>query len=271
MQGCAQLSFVHSDGATRLKDLYQTSPLRVLFPIPVTRDVMSAALVTTSGGLVGGDRLDVELSVDANAAVQFIGQAAEKVYRSKGPDTIFQARLEVGKEAWLEWLPQETILFDQARLRRRTSVNVASGGTFLGAEFLVFGRTAMGETVNTGLIRDVWNVRKSGKLVWMDALHMSGDLKAQLNHPAGFDGARAAATSLLICDEAEKHLDFVRTVLEAAPRDVKCAVTITNGILVTRWLAFDAQLLRHAFATYWSALRHELKGLPQVMPRLWHM
>jgi len=271
MQGCAQLSFVHKDDETRLKDLYQTAPLRVLFPIPVSGDVTSAALVTTSGGLVGGDRLDVDVNVGTSAAVQIIGQAAEKVYRSKGPDTHFEARLEVGKDAWLEWLPQETILFDQARLRRRTSVEIAPGGTFLGAEFLVFGRTAMGETVNTGLIRDVWEVRKSGKLVWMDALHMSGDLKTQLDHSAGFDGARAAATSLLVCDEAESHLDFVRAILEAAPQGVKCAATISNGILVTRWLAFDAQLLRHAFATYWSALRHELKDLPQAMPRLWHM
>jgi len=271
MHGCAKLSFVHSDGKTRLKDLYQASPLRVLFPTPMPSDIISASLVTTSGGLVGGDRLDVEVCVDQNAAVQVIGQAAEKVYRSNGPDTYFETHLEVGKNAWLEWLPQETIMFDQARLRRRTSINIAPGAMFLGAEFLVFGRTAMGESIHTGLVRDVWEVRKNENLVWMDTLHLSGDIQAQLDHPAGFDGACAAATSVLVCDDASAHLDFVRTILENAPKDVNCAATITNGILVTRWLAFDAHLLRLAFANYWSAMRHELKDLPQAMPRLWHM
>lgn len=271
MCGAARMTFARVAGETRLQDLYQASPLRVLFPGRGKEDALSAALVTTSGGLVGGDRLTVGVQVETGAAVQIIGQAAEKVYRSKGPDTFFNADLDVAGGAWLEWLPQETIIFDEARLRRRTRVNVTPGGAFLGAEMLVFGRTAMGETLRAGLVRDVWEVRRGGKLQWADALHLSGDLSAQLDHPAGFDGARAAATSVLVADDADAYLGFVREVLDKAPGGVKCAATVTNGILVTRWLAFDAQALRGAFADYWMAMRHEVKGLPAALPRLWHM
>ncbi|MCR4376710.1 MAG: urease accessory protein UreD [Rhodospirillales bacterium] len=271
MRGRASMTFARSGDETRLKDLYQSSPLRALFPGKASGDVLSAALVTTSGGLLGGDHLDVEVKLEAAAAVQVIGQAAEKVYRSKGPDTIFDVRLEVAEDAWLEWLPQETILFDQARLRRHTCVDVAAGGAFLGAEMLVFGRAAMGETLRTGLIRDVWEVRRGAKLIWADALHLAGDLSVQLDHPAGFGGARAAATAVYVADDAAAHLAFVREVLDGAPDGVRCAATVVNGVLVVRWLAFDAQALRGAFGVYWAAMRHEVKGLPGLMPRLWQM
>ena len=271
MQGRVKLEYVQGPEGARLKDLYQAAPLRVLFPGKTPGDVTSAALVTTSGGLVGGDRLDVEVTINASAAVQVIGQAAEKVYRSKGPDTIFEVALSVGEDAWLEWLPQETIVFDAARLRRRTRVDVAPGGAFLGAEMLVFGRTAMGETLRTGLVRDVWEITQGEKLLWADALHLSGDLQGPLNHPAGFGGARAVATSVLVADDVEAHLTFVRAHLDGVHNGVKCAATIVGGVLVTRWMAFDTQNLRTAFGAYWAAMRNRVKGLPEALPRLWHM
>ena len=150
MHGRAELGFAQDGEQTRLRHMFQTSPFRVLFPTLPKDELSSAVLVTTSGGLVGGDRLDVGVTVDPGAAVQILGQAAEKVYRSKGPDTYFHADLQVGADGYLEWLPQETIVFDQARLRRTTTVDVAEGGTFSGAEMLVFGRAAMGERLQNG-------------------------------------------------------------------------------------------------------------------------
>jgi len=271
MQGHARMAFRGGVNGTQLTDLYQSSPLRVLFPSRARSDIVSAALVTTSGGLAGGDRLDVEVSADTGAAVQIVGQAAEKIYRSSGLDTVFEASLRSAAGAWLEWLPQETIVFDQARLRRRTQVDVAAGGAFLGAEMLVFGRAAMGERLAQGLVRDVWEVRRGGKLQWADALHLAGDIGAQLDHPAGFAGARAAATCVCVADDAAAHLEVARSVLERAPSGVNCAATVTNGILIARWLAFEAQALRNAFAEYWGTMRHHMKGLPAAMPRLWQM
>ncbi|HEY9081148.1 urease accessory protein UreD [Magnetovibrio sp.] len=272
MHGRVELRFGDvGGGKARLKDLYQTSPFRVLFPTLPADELTSAVLVTTSGGLVGGDRLDVGVTVDTGAAVQVMGQAAEKVYRSKGPDTHFNADLNVGGGGYLEWLPQETIVFDQSRLRRTTSVDVARGGEFCGAEMLVFGRTAMGERVNTGLIRDVWDVRQDGKRVWADALHLDGDIAAKLDHPAGFDGARAVATFVHVGPLAVERLEWARTLLGEGDEGLRNGATVVNGVLVVRWLADDAQRMRAAFGDFWAAFRAHTRNLPGKMPRLWHV
>jgi len=269
MHGRAELVFVDDAGRARLKDLYQTSPFRVLFPTLPPEELTSAVLVTTSGGLVGGDRLDVGVTVDPGAAVHVMGQAAEKVYRSLGSDTHFDANLNVGAGGYLEWLPQETIVFDQSRLRRTTRVDVAKDGEFCGAEMLVFGRAAMGEQVKTGLIRDVWDVRQDGKRVWADALHLDGDIAAQLDHPAGFDGALAAATFVHVSPQASARLELARTLLGEDQDGVRTGATVVNDILVVRWLANDAQRMRAAFGEFWAAFRAQTQNLPGKMPRLW--
>jgi len=272
MHGRVELSFsADENGRGRLKDLFQTSPFRVLFPTLPPEELTSAVLVTTSGGLVGGDRLDVGVTVDPGAAVQVMGQAAEKVYRSKGPDTHFNAALCVGAGGYLEWLPQETIVFDRSRLRRTTKVDVAEGGEFSGAEMLVFGRAAMGEQVKTGLIRDVWDVCQDGKRVWADALHLDGDIAAQLDHPAGFDGALAAATFVHVGPQATERLELARELLGDERDGLRTGATVVNGILVVRWLANDAQPMRAAFGEFWAAFRAQTQNLPGKMPRLWHV
>jgi len=271
MHGRVEMSFQVSERGTGLKDLYQTSPFRVLFPTLPKAELSSAVLVTTSGGLVGGDRLDVSVEIEAGARVQVMGQAAEKVYRSNGPDTHFNVDLSVEADAYLEWLPQETIIFDQARLRRTTMVDVAEGGEFSGAEMLVFGRIAMGETVLSGLIRDVWDVRKDGKRVWADALHLDGDIDAKVSHPAGFDGARAVATFVHVSPRARERLELARTVLGEDREGLRTGATVVNSILVVRWLADDAQQMRGAFADFWAAFRAHTQNLPGTMPRLWHV
>ena len=272
MHGRVELSFSADDnGRGRLKDLFQTSPFRVLFPTLPPEELTSAVLVTTSGGLVGGDRLDVGVTVDPSAAVQVMGQAAEKVYRSIGPDTHFNADLRVGAGGYLEWLPQETIVFDRSRLRRTTKVDVAEGGEFTGAEMLVFGRAAMGEQVKTGLIRDVWDLRKDGKRVWADALHLDGDIAAQLDHPAGFDNALAAATFVHVSPQASQRLELARELLGEDRDELRTGATVVNDILVVRWLAKDAQPMRAAFGEFWAAFRAQTQNLPGAMPRLWHV
>lgn len=271
MRGRAELGFAHDTDQTRLKHLYHASPFRVLFPTLPKDELTSAVLVTTSGGLVGGDRLDVDVRVRQNAHAHVMGQAAEKVYRSTGPDTHFNANLNVEGGGYLEWLPQETIVFDQARLRRTTRVDVASNATFSGAEMLVFGRIAMGETIRTGLIRDVWDVRREGRQIWADALHLDGDIQAKLNHPAGFDGATAVATFVHIAPDAADRLDLAREILGEGSDRVRSGATVINGVLLARWLAFDARAMRESFGHFWAAFRAHTQNLPERMPRLWHV
>ena len=269
IHGRADVLFDATSGTTRLRDLYHTDPLRLLFPTPGAGDPPTAVVVTTSGGLVGGDRLEITATVGAGATALVTAQAAEKIYRSTGADVRFDVRLTVGDGGWLEWLPQETILFDGARLRRSTSAEVSGSGRLLAGELLVFGRIARGERFTQGLARDAWEVRRDGRLVWADALHLDGDVTAVLDHPAGFAGATAYGTIVYVGRDAADRLEVARALLaDVAPH---AGATVLGEVLVIRLLGRDAHRLRNDFGRVWAGLRAELNGLPARLPRLWHV
>jgi urease accessory protein len=269
IHGNAEIAFERRDGATRLVRLFHHDPLRVLFPNPRSGDLALATLVTTSGGLVGGDRLDIAVSLGADARAMVTTQAAEKVYRSIGPDVVVATDLKAGDGAWMEWLPQEAILFDGARLRRTTTLDVAGEGRALAGELLVFGRTAHGERFTYGLARDAWEVRRDARLIWADALHLDGDIAAILDHPACFGGATAYGTVLYAAPDADRHLDAARSLLEAVTPGIRAAATCFDGLLVIRWIGAPAHHLRRDYARFWSAFRSHAAGLPARLPRLW--
>lgn len=269
MHGAAELSFRRVGAATRLATLYHQAPLRVLFPAAEEPGLAPAVLVTTSGGLAGGDRLDVRVTARDGAALQVTTQAAEKVYRSTGADSLVEIDLAAEEGAWLEWLPQETILFDRSRLSRRTRIEAAPGARVLASEILVFGRRARGERLCQGLIREAWEVRRGGRLIWADALAMSGDLAATLAAPACFAAAAAVATLLYVGADAADALTLARDLTAGGGEGEIAAATCVGGVLVLRWLAHDARALRDAFARVWSALRHRLGGWAPALPRVW--
>jgi urease accessory protein len=238
----------------------------VLFP---GGDVPTAAIVTTSGGLVAGDRIDIRVSVGPGAAAHVTASAAEKIYRSTGATTVVEQRLSVGTGAKLEFLPPETILFDAARLRRMTKVELGEEARFLGGGIIVFGRRARGEAFTRGLLRDVWEIRRGGRLVWGDALHVEGDVTSVMRDPACFDGAAACATLILAAAGAAGMVEGAREV--QARSGVRAGVTFVNGLLVARWLGPDAMTLRRAYADVACHLREAAMGLPPRLPALWHV
>ena len=274
VHGHGRVVFRENGGVTRLADLYQHDPVRVLFPatpLAELTEALQAAVVTTSGGLVGGDVIEIEVNVGGGARALIMPQAAEKVYRSNGGDVRIDVRLNIADGGWLEWLPQETIVFDAARLRRLTTVEFTGGGRFLAGEILAFGRRASGEKLSRGLIREAWEVRREGRLIWADALHMEGDIGNILNHPAAFDGAAAQATAVYGGLDAENLLDAASAMLTDPPGGVRAAAGLVNGLLVARWLAEDGLRLRLSFAAFWAAFRAEAAGLAFKLPRLWYI
>lgn len=270
MRGFARVGFARRDGASRLTDLDQQSPLRVLFPKPEQGEPPLAAMTTISGGLVGGDQMRMEVTVGQAAAALAIGQAAEKVYRSTGDNSVVDVDLRVGADAWLEWLPQETILFDGARLDRRTKVDVAVGGRLLGGECLVFGRIARDEVLRRGFVRERWEVRREGRLVWADASRLEDDILTLLDSPAGLGGARAYATALYIGEDAACFLSAARGALASGP-NVRSGATCIGDVLVTRWLGRDPAAVRAGFESFWKEMRARTGGLPPRLPRLWYI
>lgn len=266
--GALRLTFAADGGAaTRLADLYQSDPCRALLPSPDPGEPLTAVLVTTSGGLTGGDRLQLSVSVKPGAAALCTPQAAEKIYRSADDGAAaLTLDLTVGADAALEWLPQEMILFDGARLDRRISLDLASSARLLAGDITVFGRTARGERFAAGSLFDRWQVRRDGRLVWTDATRLEGDTLSLLDHPAGFAGAVAQALILYQAPDAVAVRDRLRELeLETG---CQWGATVIDGLLLLRLLDADAARLRRVFAALWAALRPGL-GCRPVMPRLW--
>jgi len=265
---------VRRGGATRLVHLYQRDPLRVLFPMPEANDIALAVLLTTSGGLVAGDRLAIDIQVGEGAAAHVTTAAAEKIYRSTGATTAVAQHIGVGLGAWLEYLPPETILFEDVRLRRETRVELTAGAGFLGGSILVFGRQARGERLTNGLVNERWEVWHSGALVWGDALHLEGDIAATIVDPACFAAAAACATLILVPPDGAPgaFLDSARDAqASAAAPGLQAGVTVLGGLLIARWLGQDALALRRAYAELACHLREAAMGLPRRLPRLWHV
>jgi urease accessory protein len=265
-EGLLQVRFERRDGATVLADLHQKPPLRMLLP-RVDDPLPLAVCANTAGGLVGGDRARTEIEAGPDTAVTITAQAAEKVYRSLGLDTVIENRLVVRDGAWLEWLPQETIIFDRARLRRVMRIDLEGNARVLAGEMLVFGRIARGETVTSGLVRDAWEIRRAGRLLWADALHLDGDIGGVLADPSCFAGARAYATMLYAGADAADLLEPLRE----QGLDAGGAATCIGPLLIARWLSVDPVAVRRGFGTAWSFLRQQARGLPPVLPRIWHI
>ncbi len=267
VSGAARLTCARRDETTAIADLYQKAPCRLLFPDVEPDDPFTAVLLTTSGGLTGGDRLDIEIGVGPSASATISTQAAEKIYRSPGDDCTVRVRLAVAPDAWAEWLMQETILFDGARLSRRTEADVAATGRLLAVESLVFGRGAMGESFDHGRVHDVWRIRREGKLVWADAVKLEGDIAAERGKPFGFGAAAGCATLVYVGADATRRLAAAREAL--AQTEATGGATSFDGLLIVRLLAGDAAHLRAAVAHCIGRLRAAIAGLLDRLPRVW--
>ena len=265
--GAAEIGFVRRGDKTALAHLFQRAPCRVLFPCPAAGDLPLAVLLTTSGGLTGGDRLKVTVGAGAGTAAVVTGQAAEKIYRSLGPDAEIEIALSVGSGAWLEFLPQETILFEGARLVRRSSVDIATDGRLLASEMVVFGRTAGGERLTRGLLHDAWRVTCGGRLAWVDAVRLDGAIADRLNAALAFADATALATALYVGADAAALLPLARAL--TLDSDCRAGATLVNGVLLARFLGPEAQIIRRDLGQYLGHLRRAAAGLPGSVPRLW--
>jgi urease accessory protein len=265
--GKASIVFGRRGTSTALVDLYQRTPCRVLFPRAEPDGPPVAVLLTTSGGITGGDKIRVGVEVTERAAAIVTTQAAEKIYRSLESDATVAVDLSVGAGGWLEYLPQETILFEGARLDRRTEARLASDARLLACEMVVFGRQARDEALTRGKLHDAWRIRRGDRLVWADALRLDGDIAALLAAPAGFDGARAMATALYVGNDAESLVPLARELAESG--ESRGGASLVNGVLIARFLGPRPELVRRDLMRYVTGLR-QAAGRAPTMPRVWH-
>jgi len=257
--GRIALSVNHACGATRPARVHEAGMLRVRFPNGERHDTLEAVIVNTAGGFAGGDQAEIEIKAAEQSQVMVTSAAAEKVYRSLGPDTEISIRLEAGSGAGIAWLPQETILFDRMRLRRSIDVALTGDARLLIAEAIVFGRSAMGERLTSGSLFDRWRVRIDGALVFADGVHLDGEIAKSLAQRAVAGEGVAVATLL----KSPGNDDAVAT-LRAIASDFSGEVGVSawNGLLVGRLVAPTSAALRHDMIRILAAL-----GTP--LPRLW--
>jgi urease accessory protein len=237
-----------------LDEFFQSGCARVRLPRTERGSYPSAILINTAGGLTGGDHLSCSVHWASGTKACVAGQAAEKIYRSLGGDAVVETQLSIETDAVAEWLPQETILFDRGRLHRDTLVTLKADSWFLGLEAVILGRTAMGETVQTGKVRDGWRLIRDGRLIYADALLLEGAIAERMNRRAVGDGARAFATMIHAAPDAAKRLDDLREIL--ASSEGAAGASAWDGLLVARFLAKSGDALKRDIVRALSALRN---------------
>jgi urease accessory protein len=270
-EGRAEIVFAHRDGATRALRQFQSGQMKLRLPRVHPPEAVTAVVLNTAGGLTGGDHLALAADWTAGARATLTGQAAERVYRSTGAVARVDTRLAVAAGAVAEWLPQETILFDRARLARRLDIDLDADADLLVADALVFGRTAMGERVEDCRLVDHWRIRRAGRLVHAESFRIDGDAVAVLAGPAtgattalatgATTGAVAVATVLHLAPRVERRIDEARALLEAA--GAEAAASAWDGKLVVRFLHDDARVLRADLVRFLEAWRG------RSLPRPW--
>ncbi len=235
------------------------------FPRPEPGAWCGAVTLNISGGVAGGDRLASRFEVAAGARATVAAQAAERVYRARDVDRPAEIRttIVVGAGASVEWLPQDTILFDGAALDRRLSIDISDNSSFLAVESLVVGRLAMGERVRTLRLADTLRLRRSGRLVLHDQIRLGGDAEATLRSRATLGGQRAVATIVFAGPGAT---DAVLPPLRAALAGTAAegGASAWDGVVVARIIAPEQSVLRGAVVAALGVLRGA-----RPLPRVW--
>src|SRR5262249_24776449 len=193
-KGTGRMVLSGSEQGTRIIDVFERSPIRIMFARDIRGALEEAVLVNTAGGIAGGDRLEIAVTALPNASIAVTSQAAERVYRALNEPARITTRLKAFEVAKLAWLPQETIVFNWGRLSRETEIELACGAELLALEWLVLGRAAHGEEICGGHITDSWRVKKDDRLVWADSFRVTDEIFAHLHRKALLANCKAVAT-----------------------------------------------------------------------------
>lgn len=287
-----ELRFEAGPDGTRLVHNRHAGPLRLLKSLR-SEDArrLEAVIVHPPGGLVGGDSLLLDLHVGSGARVLATTPGAQKWYRADKPASS-STRLEVATGATLEWLPQPAIVFDHAIARQSVALELGPGACSIGWEVLVRGRSAMGETLESGHIDQTLSISVAHALLWQERLHADASDRLFLS-PLGWDGQRAAAT-IWCCAPALASGDLLalrdrwrsllggegtgpaRPALPAVPAVLATPAAIAGGatiaaegLLLAKLLGDDSEQLVSHCQALWRAARMSLEGSAGSLPRIW--
>lgn len=248
-------------GRTRIAEFYQEGAAKIRLPQTFS-DELEAVTINTAGGATGGDQFDWNFNAGPGSFVTATTQACEKIYKASAGTARIATRIEVSSGARFHWLPQESILFDNASLTRSLEVDLAEDAEFVAVEAILLGRKAMGETMNAGLVRDRWRIRRGGHLLHAEDLKLEGDIAALAARAPVLAGRVAFATLIYVGPMAEAYLCHLRDLIG----DKMGGASHWQGKLVARVAAEDGFTLRKTLIPMISALR----GGASV-PKVWNL
>ena len=256
-------------------------PLRVQKALyPEGAGVCHAIVIHPPGGIAGGDQLTVDIELATNAHALITTPGASKWYKARASPSLPVARpasvpasqriaLRLGQGAVLEWLPQETIVFNRANARTEAIVELADDALYLGWEVLCFGRTAAGETFSAGRFHQRTTIRRRGSIIWNERGTLEGG-GTLMDSPIGLGGHPVCATFLAAGrDVPQSLLDAARNAIAPLPQAERVALTRLPNLIVARYLGPSGEQAREAFVALWRVLRPALARRDAVLPRLW--
>lgn len=260
-----RLRFADDAGTTRLVERAHSGPLRVQKPLyPEGRGICHAIVIHPPGGVVGGDCLSVDAAAGAGSHAFVTTPGAAKWYRANGKVSRQDVRIAAGAGAAFEWMPQETIFFDDANVLLDHDVQLGAGARYIGSEILCFGRRASGESYQRGVIRQRTRIRSAGKLVWWEQGAIDGAGPAMRSR-FGLAGASVCATLIGVGAPVPASLMAAMRAL-----DPSLALSQVKSVFVGRYLCDDSETARRAIAALWQALRPHLLGCAAPLPRIWN-
>lgn len=265
--GAGRIVLRGSHSGTEVVDVYQKFPTRIMLPTIVDSAAREVVVINASGGIAGGDRLEFEVTALGNSLVTVTSQAAEKIYRALDQPAQIITRLKTQDAAKLAWLPQETIIFDSARVRRQIEIDLCAGTELVALEWLVLGRTAHGEEVVQGHISDRWLVRREGRLVWADSFRIAAETFPHLRRKALLSGYNAIGTLLYFGSHLDSRLQMLREVAQSLA--CNCAATMVSGLIVIRFAAATSSDLRIALICMLQHFGSEGDPGPFRVPKMW--
>ena len=262
-QGKLSLAYERRADKTILAQVQVQAPLKVQRPFYPEGEICHSVMLHTAGGIVGGDRLDVSVSLQAQAQALLTTAAATKVYRSNGPQANQQILLQLAADASLEWLPQETILFNGAVYQQSLRVELAAGATWLGWDMTRLGRSASGERFDAGIWRSRTEVWQAGQLVWVDPQRVQGGGEMLASLP-GLDNSVAVGSMALV--GATISPELLAQLRAASPQ---IGITRLQSGLLCRYRGGSTAECRQAFVAVWKLLRPIYLARPACIPRVW--
>ena len=266
-----RLGFSDDTGVTRMTERSHFGPLRVQKPLyPEHPSICHAIIVHPPGGIVGGDELHINATLGDQAHTLLTTPGAGKWYRANGNLSHQYVTLQAAAGARLEWLPQETIFFNEADVRLEHTVTLAADACYIGGEILCFGRTASGESFTRGSVGQRISIRRDGKLLWFEQGVLQANA-ASMHSPLSLAGYTVCATLIAVGKTmSPAFLQTLREETAVATEDGRSGATQMKQILVARYLGHSSEAARHWMARAWQRIRPELMTHEAVIPRIWN-